>query len=103
MGVNSLLLQQEVESFIESVTESLPASSNQLEAYKKAQASDTACSRVKEYCLSSWPKRERVEPELIPYWNARSYLTVKDDLLLHGNRTVTPTSLRKQILRLPNK
>ena len=39
-----------------------------------------------------------MEPELIAYRNARSYLTVKDDLLLHGNRIVIPTSLRKQTL-----
>ena len=91
-GVNSLLLQGEVELFIESVTDSLPASLNQLEVYKKAQASDAACSRVTEYCLSSWPKRERMEPELIPYWKARSFLTVKDGLLLHGARIVIPTS-----------
>ena len=36
--VNSLLLQDEVESFIESVTENLPASSKQLDAYSRAQS-----------------------------------------------------------------
>ena len=87
-----------MELFIASVTDNLPASSNQLEAYKKAQASDAACCRVKEYCLSSWPRKERMEPELIPYWKARKYLTLKDDLLLYGNRIVIPTPLRKETL-----
>ena len=39
-----------------------------------------------------------MEPELILHWKARSYLTLKDDLLLHGNRIVVPTSLRKETL-----
>ena len=39
-----------------------------------------------------------MEPELIPYWKARKYLTLKDDLLLHGNRIVIPTPLRKETL-----
>ena len=39
-----------------------------------------------------------MEPELIPYWKARKYLTLKDDLLLHGNRIVIPTALRKETL-----
>ena len=39
-----------------------------------------------------------MEPELIPYWKARKYLTLKDDLLLYGNRIVIPTPLRKETL-----
>ncbi len=98
VGVNSLLLREEVQSFIESVRGNLPATSNRLEAYKRAQSTDAVCSKVKDYCLSSWPKREKVEPELIPYWKARSYLTLKDGLLLHGNHIVIPTSLWKETL-----
>ena len=97
-GVNSLLLQDEVESFIETVTDCLPASTNQLKVYKEAQDKDTTCSRVKEYCLSSWPKKERVELELIPYWKERSYFTLKDGLLLHGTRIVIPASLREETM-----
>ncbi len=47
VGVNSLLLQEEVESFIASVTDNLPTNSSQLEAYKEAQASDAAYQESK--------------------------------------------------------
>ena len=94
----SLQLQDEVELFIESVEDNLPASTKQLEAYKRAQSADSVCSRLKEYCLSCWPKREEIEPELIPYWKARSFLTLKDELLLYGSRIVIPTSLREETM-----
>ena len=38
------------------------------------------CSTVKEYCLLSWQKREKMEPDLIPHLKIRSYLTLKDGL-----------------------
>ena len=96
--MDSLELQEEVESFIESVIDSLPASLDRMEAFKKAQSSDPECSRVKEYCLSSWPVKEKVEDDLIPYWKVRNYLTLKDGLLLYGNRIVIPTPLREETL-----
>ena len=40
----SLQLQDEVELFIESVADNLPASTKQLEAYKRAQSADSVCS-----------------------------------------------------------
>ena len=100
--VYSLQLQDEVELFIESVADNLPASSKQLEPYKRAQSADSVCSRLKEYCLFSWPKREEIEPELIPYWKARSFLTLKDELLLYGSRIVIPTSLREETMEKVN-
>ena len=96
--VHSLQLLDEVESFIESVAVNLPASSNQLEAYKRAQSADPICSRLKEYCLSSWSKGEEIEPELVPYWKARSFLTLQDELLLYGSRIVISTSLREETI-----
>ena len=93
--VDSLDLQEEVESFIRVIVDNLPASSDRIEAFKKAQSEDPECSRVKEYCLSSWPVKEKVEED-IPYWKVRSFLTL---LLLHGNRIVIPTSLRQETLK----
>ena len=44
----SLSLQEEVEFFIQSVTDSLPASTTRLEMYKTAQDDDPVCSDVKK-------------------------------------------------------
>ena len=95
VGVNPPRLQEGVESFIEGVTD---CCTNQLTAYNEAQDKDATCSTVKKYCLSIWPIRERVDLELIPYWKERSYLTLKDGLLLHGNRIVIPPALQEETL-----
>ena len=58
VGVNSLLLQEEVELFIEGVTGNLPATSNQLEAYKRAQSTD-ACAPKSRIIASRAGQRER--------------------------------------------
>lgn len=47
---------------------------------------------------ASWPKREEIEPELIPYWRVRSFLTLKDELILYGSHIVIPTSLREEMM-----
>ena len=39
-----------------------------------------------------------MEPELIPYWRAKSFLTLADGLLMHGNRIMIPKSLREETL-----
>ena len=52
-GVKLLLLQEEVESFIESVTDCLPTSPNQFEVYKKAQASDAVCPNRENHLLNN--------------------------------------------------
>ena len=83
--------------FIDGVADNLPASSNQMKIYRRAQSTDPECSRVKEYCRIGWPKG-KIEQELMPYWRAQSYLTLKDDLLLYGSRIVVPTPLRKETL-----
>ena len=80
--MNSLVLQKEVEAFIDAVASNLPASPNQMEIYRRAQSADSECSRVKEYCCTGWPNKGNVAQEVIPYWKVRSYLTLQDDLLL---------------------
>ena len=60
----SLELQEEVEAFIESISDNLPACKSRLEIYQKAQSSDSICSRVKEFCTCSWPKKHLLGAEL---------------------------------------
>ena len=96
--VNSVQLQEEVESFTDNLVETFPASSSQLEVYIKAQDTDHKCSQVKGYCLSSWPKKEQLDPGILPYWKVRSSLTVYNRLLLYNSRIVVPTTLREETM-----
>ena len=96
--VSSLQLQDEVEAFIENVTHSLPATASRLETFKQAQGADPECSEVMKYCLSGWPTRKKVPASLIPYWKARNYLTLYENLLLFNRRIVVPVPLREEIM-----
>ena len=45
-----------------------------------------------------WPDHKKnLPPEVGPYWNARSELTVLDKIIYRGMRIVVPPSLRRSI------
>ena len=94
-------LQEEAEAYVEHIAvPSLPATSAKLEIYKQAQKEDPICEKVREYCQSSWPKRDVVESVLKAYWKVCKSLTLCDDILLYNNRIVVPAALRKETLSL---
>ena len=97
-GEGCLLLQKEVETFISSVTSTLPASKLRLEEYRKCQGQDSVCSKVREYCQIGWPKKHLPHPTLSPYWAVRGFLTLDNELLLYGNRIVVPSALQKDTI-----
>ena len=78
--------------------QSLLLSLQVLTSYHKAQAEDSICSRLIEYCSSGWPNRNKLSRELKDYWRFRSELTLSGTLLLYQSRIVIPLSLRQSIL-----
>ena len=88
----------EVEAFVDSVIQSLPATSQRLEIYQRAQAEDSICSKVIEYCQSSWPEKRTLDLSITPYWKVRGSITVHDGLLLYNQRIVVPRSLQRETL-----
>ena len=58
--------QTEVEVFIDSVTQQLPASSNRLHVYQKAQQDDPICNQVITYCKDVRPAQHAIKGELKP-------------------------------------
>ena len=97
-GDASIKFQEELESYLQSVTTHLPASNNTLERYKKAQSEDSVCSAIQKYCKLGWPSKYDVSPELRPYWVERSKFTLSESLLLYGSRIVVPAKLQKETL-----
>ena len=96
---NDTRLQEEAEAAMELCVAHIPASTWKLEEYRKAQGEDQTCSSVIKYCKEGWPEKNRIEPNIRPYWKARSDLTVdRNNLLLHGKRIVVPKSLQRQVL-----
>ena len=76
----------------------LPASSERLSMFVKAQSEDRACSRVINYCKHGWPGKHKVPTDLMIYWKLRGQFSLHNDLLLFGNTIVIPSHLRKEIL-----
>ena len=94
-GPNSVAFENEVESFVEAVVTTFPASNKGLQAYRNAQTEDPVCSALKSYCLEGWPIKKELTAELRPYWNIKSELSVGDNLLLRNCRIVVPKLLQK--------
>ena len=69
-----------------------------MDSYRKAQAEDSICSRLIEYCTSGWPSRNKLSRELKDFWRFRGELTLSGTLLLYQSRIVIPESLRQATL-----
>ena len=68
----------------------LPADSDHLEEFGEAQQSDPLFVKIIQFCQSQWPGQSRIEDNLVPYWRARSKLSVVDGLLMFGSCIVVP-------------
>ena len=63
--------------FIDGVADNLPASSNQMEIYRRAQSTDPESSRAKEYCRTGWAEKGMIEQELMPIGEHEAILPSK--------------------------
>ena len=59
--IDEIATQKDVEVFVESVTQQLPASSNRLQVYQNAQQDDPICNQVITYCRSVWPEKHSIK------------------------------------------
>ena len=88
----------EVEQFIQSVIAALPASSDRLDSYSRAQATDQVCFKLIEYCKTGWPARSELSRHMKDYWRFCGDLTLSDKLLLYQSRIVIPASMQQMTL-----
>ena len=95
---SELMSADDIEFFVGTLTNSLPADKDRLQVYRQAQASDNICSNLICYCRSGWPSH-KPKGELGKYWNFQGELSLSDDLLLHGTRIVAPMSMRHETLQ----
>ena len=68
----------------------LPLDANKL---RKATEEDPVLSRVVKYTQTGWP--DHIEPEIKPYFNKKTELTVEAGCLLRVMRVVIPESCRE--------
>ena len=75
-------LEEEVEMQVETVVTALPATEQRLREYCDAQSRDETCSQVM-FCATTWPKKQDIAPNILPYWKVRECLTMHNGLLLY--------------------
>ena len=98
-SADDLTLQAEVDAFLATTTDSLPASDERLAEIAAAQREDSIFSAIVQYCKNGWPSYSTLHSPLKPYWNSRSeYSITHDGLLLCSQRIVIPATLRLDIL-----
>jgi len=51
-------LQEEAEYLMEACIAALPANSHRLEEFRAAQAADSVCSTLFDYCCNGWPAKQ---------------------------------------------
>ena len=90
--------QQEVQAFLDVVTDNLPATDNRLSEIRSQQEQDPICQQLKQFCTQGWPHRSQVRGPLKAYLPVQSELSVYKDLLMRGSRMIIPQALRQSIL-----
>ena len=91
-------ITSDTERFVQSIISALPATKDNLDLYRIAQREDPICSKLIEFCNSSWPNRNMLKGNLKKYWQFRANLTVNDDILLFGSRIVIPEAKQMETL-----
>ena len=82
--------ETETEFLMEVCVRDLPASSQRLQVYCKAQQDDPICAKVIQYIQQGWPDKHKIEPVLKHYWKVQGDLVVHKNLLLYRKRIVVP-------------
>ena len=88
--------EQESQTFVNAVIQSLPATEERLQQIKESQQWDTTCIQLKQHCQFGWP--EILSKDIQPFRSVAAELSVENELLLKGSRIVAPTELRSEIL-----
>ena len=93
--------ETEVNCQVHSVISSFPISTERLKQLQIEMLNDRTLQRVASYITQGWPKsRNRLSPELKPYYNLRDELTVVNNLILKGNEIVIPSTLIKEMKQI---
>ena len=95
---SDILLIDEVDMMVSQCIDSMPATSRRLQELREAQLAEEEIIAIKQYVHAGWPGYMPHQPMLRPYWEAKSHLTIAEDLLLYDDRIVVPRSMRLEIM-----
>ncbi|RUS71780.1 hypothetical protein EGW08_020463 [Elysia chlorotica] len=89
-------IEEAVTDFADFFEENIPITTDRLSNIRCATVHDTELQQVMSYTLNGWP--QRIPDHLIKYRQYIGDLSIKEGLLVMGNRIVIPQSQRKLIL-----
>ena len=72
-------VEKDTEMFVQAVI-IVPASTDYLENYRKAQSQDTVCSQLMEFCRSGWLSHRQLRGDINKYWQFCSNFSVCNNL-----------------------
>ena len=88
----------EVEAFANAITKYLPSSADKLTTIKQAQLDDDTLSRVRDFCISGWPKKLPDHIDIQNFMEHQAHITLVNDLLMYDDRIIIPSSMQQEIL-----
>ena len=91
-------MTSDTECFVQLIIAALPATKDNLDSCRTTQREDPICTKLIEFCDSSWPNRNMLKGNLKKYWQFRANLTVNDGLLLFGSRMAVPEAKQMKTL-----
>ena len=76
----------------------LPVSEPKLRETQNATENDQVLQKLRELILDGFPDSKRsMPPELSPYFQVRSELSIAEELIFKGDKIVIPSALRKEM------
>jgi len=98
-------LHAEVDYFVNFIIGNLPAKSHTLDKIAKEQDKDATCKKLKEYCSSTWPAKNRTLV-FYSYYKHKNKISVCDrvririelELLMYNSRLIIPPSMQLELL-----
>ena len=92
-------LEDEIELFVNQITDTVPIASQRLSQLKAEQDQDTTCIMLAKYALEGWPtERNKVEVSCLPYWSIRFEISIQNGFLMRGSRIIVPAKLQRDVL-----
>ena len=64
---------------------------------KDATKNDSVMQKLINVVINGWPRKDQVDPDLLPYFSFRDTLSHKDGVILKGEAVLIPKSLRENM------
>ena len=94
---NSDIEDESLEYQVHLLINNLPVSQPKLKEIQDATSKDPILQQLQRFILDGFPNsKNSMPPELIPYFQFRSELSIAEGIVFKGDKIVIPSSLRRK-------